>query len=225
MVSLKKININDVRYYCKDNEKLPSVTSIIGSTRDFDLQKCIDRKYKRLIRERGAKKADNTMSLPIKVGNFAHDEIEKWLINNDYSVDKTIAKRFIEQLPLKFLPLLIEHQIFYLVRGYAGTLDLLIEEEDGNITLIDFKTSLKAKSFSQCHDYFVQLAGYGMALQEQLGYRINKYQLIFAYRQLVGVRSPRWSDSFSVCGEGINEYKGEFTTRLAKFKATKEVTI
>jgi len=221
---VKKINIKGIRYYCEDSDKLPSVTSILSKTRDFDIQNLINKKHRRLIRERGVNKADNEIALPIKVGNYAHSMIENWLLDPTTNIQKCLAKHFLPHLPEFFSVLKIEKAIFHQLRGYAGTLDLLIESNQGETVLIDFKTSQKAKSLSHCKDYFTQLAAYGLALQEIEGITIDRYQIIFAYREKVGVRDPRFSDSYSRSKEEMSEFFGEFTSRLAKFKSEEAIT-
>jgi len=53
--------------------------------------------------------------------------------------------------------------------GYAGTLDLLVEDDFGNIKLIDFKSSKKPKKREWIRNYEMQAAAYSVACNERMG--------------------------------------------------------
>jgi len=63
--------------------------------------------------------------------------------------------------------------------GVAGTTDC-IAEFDGELAVIDFKTSKKPKPRDWIENYFVQAMFYGMALYEMTGIPIKKLVIIMA---------------------------------------------
>jgi len=63
--------------------------------------------------------------------------------------------------------------------GVAGRTDL-IGEFDGNLSVIDYKTSRKKKNWEMCHSYFMQGAFYAHAYEERTGIPINNIVIIMA---------------------------------------------
>ena len=61
----------------------------------------------------------------------------------------------------------------------AGRTDL-IAEFDGNLSVIDYKTSRKIKNWEMCHSYFMQGAFYAHAYEERTGISINNIVIIMA---------------------------------------------
>lgn len=55
----------------------------------------------------------------------------------------------------------VERQLFSLVHRFAGTIDLLLADEDGSVTVVDFKTS---RGVYESHA--VQLGAYAIAVEE-----------------------------------------------------------
>ena len=63
--------------------------------------------------------------------------------------------------------------------GVAGRTDL-IAEFDGNLAVIDYKTSRKPKNWEMCHSYFMQGAFYAYAYEELTGTPLNNIIIIMA---------------------------------------------
>ena len=75
-------------------------------------------------------------------------------------------------------PLLVESAIAYfneeLQIGYSGTFDMLATMKNGNIALLDWKTSYKRKLDCYLADYKMQLGAYAQALEQMYGIEINE---------------------------------------------------
>ena len=63
--------------------------------------------------------------------------------------------------------------------GIAGRTDL-IGEFDGNLSVIDYKSSRKVKNWEMCHAYFMQGAFYAYAYEELTGTPLNNIVIIMA---------------------------------------------
>ena len=63
--------------------------------------------------------------------------------------------------------------------GMAGRVDC-IGEFDGELSVIDFKTSKKVKSIAEIDEYFWQTAAYALMYEELIGNPINNLVVIMA---------------------------------------------
>jgi len=73
----------------------------------------------------------------------------------------------------------LESSLYSKVLGVAGTVDC-IAEFDGELAIIDFKTSKKPKPVEWIEHYFVQCMAYGCMLYELTGISIKKLVIIMA---------------------------------------------
>lgn len=73
----------------------------------------------------------------------------------------------------------LESSLYSKVLGVAGTVDC-IAEYDGELAIIDFKTSKKPKPVEWIEHYFVQCMAYGCMLYELTGIMIKKLVIIMA---------------------------------------------
>ena len=65
--------------------------------------------------------------------------------------------------------------------NYAGRLDLLAEI-DGELTVIDYKSSFRKKSSYQIDEHFQQLAAYASAHDKMFNTKIEKAMIFIAYK-------------------------------------------
>ena len=70
-----------------------------------------------------------------------------------------------------------EQAMFSYQLGIAGSVDC-IAEFDGELSIIDFKTSKKPKPREWIEDYFVQCAAYACMLYEMKGTSVKKFVII-----------------------------------------------
>ena len=73
----------------------------------------------------------------------------------------------------------IEQSLYSLQLGIAGTVDC-IAEHNGELAIIDFKTSKKPKPREWIDDYFVQCAAYACMLFELTGIIVKKFVIIMS---------------------------------------------
>lgn len=73
----------------------------------------------------------------------------------------------------------IEQALFSKELGVAGTVDC-IAEYDGELAVIDFKTSKKPKPEKWIEHYYVQCAAYACMLYEMTGIMVKKFVIIMS---------------------------------------------
>ena len=73
----------------------------------------------------------------------------------------------------------IEQALFSKELGIAGSVDCIAEYE-GELAVIDFKTSKKPKPRKWIDHYFVQCAAYACMLYEMTGIMVKKFVIIMA---------------------------------------------
>ena len=73
----------------------------------------------------------------------------------------------------------LESSLYSLELGIAGTVDC-IAEYDGELSVIDFKTSKKPKPREWIDHYFVQCAAYACMLFEMTGIMVKKFVIIMS---------------------------------------------
>ena len=73
----------------------------------------------------------------------------------------------------------LESSLYSLKLGVAGTVDC-IAEYDGELAIIDFKTSKKPKPKKWIEHYFVQCAAYACMLYELTGIAVKKFVIIMS---------------------------------------------
>jgi genome maintenance exonuclease 1 len=73
----------------------------------------------------------------------------------------------------------LEGSLYSEFLGIAGTVDC-IAEFDGELAIIDFKTSAKPKPRDWIEGYFVQCCAYACMLHELTGLSVKKFVIIMA---------------------------------------------
>jgi RecB family endonuclease NucS len=120
------------------------------------------------------RKGDKVMS----VGSTVHKYCEMWLKNQKFTEpENKVVKECFEKFK-KFwlsnkLELVESEKILYSVQGFCGTLDIIGKDKEGNLWLIDIKTSTAVY-----HNYILQIHGYKYAYEEQTGKKIKKMYII-----------------------------------------------
>jgi genome maintenance exonuclease 1 len=170
--------IDGVRYYNtpSGNKKLVSITSVISHYKKDFFQK-----WRKRV---GEAEADKITRKATSRGTDFHTLTENYFYN-------------IPELP-KVQPL--SEMLFYIAKptldridniralegslyseflGIAGTVDC-IAEFDGELAIIDFKTSAKPKPRDWIEGYFVQCCAYACMLHELTGISVKKFVIIMA---------------------------------------------
>lgn len=150
-------------YQTPDGESLPSVTTILGATKDMT---GLNEWRKRI----GEEKAAQITKEAASVGTGMHANLERFIVgekrqpgNNPVHVKANAMADVIIENGLKDVDEVwaIEQSLYY-KSLYSGTTDL-VGVYKGNPTVIDFKQSNKPKQEKWIEDYFLQLVAYIMA--------------------------------------------------------------
>jgi genome maintenance exonuclease 1 len=176
---LERETIDGVRYYdVTDGDKLLKLVSITSVTSHFNREIFIN--WRKKIGEEEAQKITKAAT---SRGTDMHSLVENYLYNKTLpSVPPLpdflfkIAKAELNKINNIHC---LEGALYSLQLGVAGTTDC-IAEYDGELAVIDFKTSKKPKPREWIENYFVQAMFYGMAYYEMTGTPIKKLVIIMA---------------------------------------------
>ena len=177
--SLSRQLIDGVRYYnVKDEEellKLVSITSVISNYK----KEFFDAWRKRV----GEDVADKKTRRATSRGTDTHTLIEHWLKNEDLPTVQPLSEMLfkIAKPALARIDNIhsLEGALYSRYLGIAGTVDC-IAEFDGELAIIDFKTSEKPKPRKWIDGYFVQCCAYACKLHELTGLSVKKFVIIMA---------------------------------------------
>ena len=174
--SLDRQTIDGVRYYdTPDGQKLVSITSIISH-------------YNREIfinwRKRvGVEEANRINKQSTSRGTDMHTLVENYMLNKDLPTVQPLSEFLFKQAKPDLDRIdnihAIEQALFSKELGVAGTVDC-IAEFDGELAVIDFKTSKKPKKREWIDHYFVQCAAYACMLYEMTGIMVKKFVIIMS---------------------------------------------
>ena len=176
---LERETIDGVRYYNIPNEdeliKLVSITSI---TSHFNKEIFINWRKKV-----GNEEADRITKAATTRGTDMHTLTEHYL-KNDKLPEVPPISNFLFKISKKELSRIneihtLEGALYSKQLGIAGTVDC-IAEHDGELAIIDFKTSKKPKPREWIEHYFVQAMGYGCMLYEMKNIAVKKLVIIMA---------------------------------------------
>ena len=174
--SLDRETIDGVRYYDIPGEsKLVSITSITS---------WINREMFRSWRARvGNEEADKVTKAATSRGTDMHTLTENYLLNEELPTVQPLSdflfKQSKPQLNLIDNIHAIEKPLYSLRLGVAGTVDCIAEYE-GELAVIDFKTSKKPKPRKWIDHYFVQCAAYACMLYEMKEIPVKKFVIIMS---------------------------------------------
>ncbi len=176
---LDRETIDGVRYYDVPNTegftKLVSITSVTS---------WINREIFRSWRARvGNAEADKVTKAATSRGTDMHTLTEHYLLNEELPTVQPLSEFLFKQSKPK-LDLIdnihaIEKPLYSLKLGVAGTVDCIAEYE-GELAVIDFKTSKKPKPRKWIDHYFVQCAAYACMLYEMKEIPVKKFVIIMS---------------------------------------------
>ena len=176
---LERETIDGVRYYdvpdVEGYTKLVSITSVTS---------WINREIFRAWRARvGNEEADKVTKAATSRGTDMHTLTEHYLKNEDLPtvqpLSEILFKQSKPQLNLIDNIHALEKSMYSLQLGIAGTVDC-IAEYDGELAIIDFKTSKKPKPRKWIDHYFVQCAAYACMLFELKDIAVKKFVIIMS---------------------------------------------
>ena len=176
---LSRETIDGVRYYSvPDEEELLKLVSITSVTSHFNKEIFV--KWRKRV---GDEEADRITKRATKRGTDMHTLVEHYMKNEElpevppisdflFKISKANLKRINNIYAL-------EGSLYSKQLGIAGTVDC-IAEYDGELAIIDFKTSAKPKPRGWIEHYFVQCMAYGCMLYELTGISVKKLVIIMA---------------------------------------------
>lgn len=177
---ISRTTIDGVRYYEIPGEntpqKLVSITSVISHhNKEF-----FDNWRKKV----GEEKANKITKKATSRGTDFHTLTEYFLKNTECSTDVLPLSEFLFKIAKPELQKIdrihcLEQALYSTRLGVAGTVDC-IAEYNGELSIIDFKTSKQAKPREWIDHYFVQCAAYACMLYEMTGLIVSKYVIIMA---------------------------------------------
>ena len=177
--SLDRETIDGVRYYKVPNqEDLIRLVSITSVTSHFNKEIFV--KWRKKV---GEEEANRITKAATSRGTDMHTLVEHHLKNEDLPKVQPISD-FLFKISKSTLNNInnihaLESSLYSKELGIAGTVDC-IAEYNGELAIIDFKTSAKPKPEDWIEHYFVQCMAYGCMLYEMTGIMVKKLVIIMA---------------------------------------------
>ena len=176
---LEREHIDGVRYYkIPDEDELVKMVSITSVTSHYNKEIFIN--WRKRV---GNEEADRVTKAATGRGTDMHTLTEHYLKNEDLPEVRPISDFLFKIAKGKLNKIdnihALEGPLYSKELGIAGTVDC-IAEYDGELAIIDFKTSKKPKPRNWIEHYFVQCMAYGCMLYEMKGISIKKLVIIMA---------------------------------------------
>ena len=210
--SMKSL-INGSRHYAVNQEKLPSVTSILQATQSEEKKASLANWRTRV----GTVEANRIKNEASSRGTSMHSFLEKYLLGQlnlelleIENKSKKMADEIIEQgIKNKLTEIWGTEATLYYPGKYAGTCDA-VGIYEGQETIIDFKQSNKPKKEEYVDEYYHQLAAYSLAHNRV--YNSNIAQGIV----LLCTVDNLFQD-FRIQGEKLEEYQNKFLKKVEQY--------
>ena len=176
---LERETIDGVRYYkVPDEENLLRLVSITSVTSHKNRQFFANWRKKV-----GEEEADKITRQATSRGTDMHTLVEHHLKNEELPKVQPLSDFLfkISKIELNRINNIyaLEGSLYSKQLGIAGTVDC-IAEYDGELAIIDFKTSKKPKPREWIEHYFVQCMAYGCMLYELTGLSVKKLVIIMS---------------------------------------------
>jgi len=184
-------------YLTPDGESLPSVTTILGATKDMTHLN----EWKKRVGEENAKRITTEAA---GVGTAMHSNLERFLAgmqrqpgNNPVHVQaNAMADKIIENGLKDVNEVWAMEQSLYFPGLYSGTTDLVAVYKD-NPSVCDYKQTNKPKKEEWVEDYKIQLVAYILAHNEVYGTDIREGHVFMCSRDLQYQQFDLWPDDFN----------------------------
>ena len=176
---LSRETIDGVRYYSvPDNDELLKLVSITSVTSHHNRDIFVNWRKKV-----GEEEANRITKKATRRGTDMHTLTEHYLKNEELPEVPPISEMLFKIAKSKINLInnvyALEGSLYSKQLGIAGTVDC-IAEYNGELAIIDFKTSKKPKPREWVEHYFVQCMAYGCMLYELTGIMIKKLVIIMA---------------------------------------------
>ncbi len=196
---------NGRRYIVGEGRPLPSVTTVLGKTKDLTHIKAWQARV-------GLAEAEKIKTEASSLGNGMHKYLENYILGEELKgsfMAQTLGKLIIKEALPKVTEVWGTEVALYAKELYAGTCDL-IGLHDGIPSIMDFKNSLKDKKREWIEDYFMQLAAYAMAHNEMFGTNIRRGVVMIATRDIK-------YQEFIIEGEEFDHYTELWAKKLYEY--------
>ena len=197
------------RIYDFGSEKLPSVTTILGKTKD---QKFLRDWQARV----GKDEAERVKTASARRGTSMHKFLENYVTGVGYedlspvgNESRPMAQKIID-IGLAPVEEWYGSEVHLYYPGlYAGSTDL-VGLHDSKESIIDFKQSNRPKRVEWIQDYFLQIAAYAMAHDYVHGSNIQQGVIMICTPDL-------YYQEFKVEGSELRSWKHKFLKRLDQY--------
>jgi genome maintenance exonuclease 1 len=214
---LERETIDGVRYYkVPDEEELLRLVSITSVTSHKNRQFFAN--WRKKI---GEEEADRITKQATSRGTDMHTLVEYHLKNQKYDSNILPISEFLFQICKGELNKInniyaLEGSLYSKVLGVAGTVDC-IAEYNGELAIIDFKTSKKPKPREWIEHYFVQCAAYACMFYEITNIPVKKFVILMSCENGECVVYEEYDKSKYI--KLLTEYIREFVTdRLTQYE-------
>jgi genome maintenance exonuclease 1 len=205
----EQINDHGPRTYDVDGNRLPSVTTVLGATKDKSFL------YKWQARV-GKEEAERIKTTSASRGTSMHKYLENYVLGKGYEdmtemgqLSKTMAQKVID-IGLAPVDGYFGSEVTLYYPGlYAGSTDL-VGLHNGQESIIDFKQSNRPKRIDWIEDYFMQIAAYAMAHDCVHGSKIQQGVIMICTPDL-------YYQEFKIEGLQLRKWKHEFLKRLDQY--------
>ena len=201
-----RIEDHGSRLYDVNGTRLPSVTTILGKTKDQQFIKDWKAKV-------GEKRAEEIKNHSSRRGTSMHKFIESYVTGVGYDdltelgqEAKPMAEKVIEIGLAPVEEYYGSEVTLYYPGLYAGSTDLVCSH-NGMETIVDFKQSNRPKRQEWVEDYFLQIAAYAMAHDYVHGSKIRQGVIMMCTPDL-------YYQEFRITDHELRQYKHRFLKRL-----------
>ena len=205
-VSASRIEDQGTRLYDVNGARLPSVTTILGKTKNQQFIKDWKEKV-------GEAEAERIKNLSSNRGTAMHKFLEHYIIGTGYD-DLTALGQEAKAMAQKVIDVGLtpveewygSEVTLYYPGLYAGSTDLVCLHNNRE-TVVDFKQANRPKKKEWIQDYYLQIAAYAMAHDYVHNSNIEQGVIMVCTPDL-------YYQEFKVEGPELRRYKHEFLKRL-----------
>jgi hypothetical protein len=210
--SMKSL-INGSRHYAVNQEKLPSVTSILQATQSEEKKASLANWRTRV----GTVEANRIKNEASSRGTSMHSFLEKYLLGQlnlelleIENKSKKMADEIIEQgIKNKLTEIWGTEATLYYPGKYAGTCDA-VGIYEGQETIIDFKQSNKPKKEEYVDEYYHQLAAYSLAHNRVYNSNITQGIVLLC-------TVDNLFQDFRIQSKKLKEYQNKFLEKVEQY--------
>lgn len=210
------------RYYTlPGGRKYPSVTTVLGELPNEALIKWKKRQ--------GEYKARAIAKAAAHRGHLLHDVLKPYMLNKPVK----FLSPFTKELFKKIQPILdgnvnnirlVEQPLFSDKLGMAGTPDL-IAEWNGELAVIDFKTTRILKKEDWIIRYYCQVGAYSIMFNELFGEKVKQNVVIIVSDQEENDIPQTFIKTPKETGKMLSDYIGKLVTHRESEQANAAVTV